>query len=286
MSMTNGAVIRPMRPADVDEAAELLHRHEFGDRRDFLRWAVHRPTIAPFVAVAAGRGIVATGVAGAHATTGWVGVIFVAPEARRSGLGSRITRTVLDELETRGARSQLLIASPLGQPMYERLGFRVLDRQVRFAIDGLPPDDRPLDPRIRPYRPADAASIAALDRAATGEDRRAMLEDLVKPETTLVAVSPDDPDEVRGFLARTPWRGGGLIAPDPADALRLLDRRRRSTGISGRAGAGVLASNTAGRACLREAGWHEELGNVRMIRGEPLDWQPNAIFGQFNGALG
>jgi hypothetical protein len=42
----------------------------------------------------------------------------------------------------------------------------------------------------------------------------------------------------------------------------------------------------AGRERLRAAGWHEESSGVRMIRGEPLDWHPEAIWGQFNGALG
>lgn len=277
--------IRRMRPEDVGEASDLLQHHAFGDRREFLDWAVGQSTIAPFVAEVGGA-IVATGVAGAHATTGWVGVIFVAPELRRIGLGSRMTLRVLDELERRGARSQLLIASALGRPVYERLGFRVLDRQIRFAIDGLPAGDGAADPRIRAYRPEDRGAIGALDRAATGEDRNAVLDALVTTDSTLVAVEPDAPEVVRAYLARTPWRGGALIAPDPADAIRLLERRRRSTGISGRAGAGVLESNVAGRVALRAAGWIEEPGGVRMIRGEPLDWQPNAIFGQFNGALG
>jgi hypothetical protein len=52
------------------------------------------------------------------------------------------------------------------------------------------------------------------------------------------------------------------------------------------AGAGVLAGNEAGRARLRAAGWQEEMGGVRMIRGEPLDWNPDGIWGQLNGALG
>jgi len=67
---------------------------------------------------------------------------------------------------------------------------------------------------------------------------------------------------------------------------RLLEMRRRSTGLSGKAGAGLLGSNVAGRERLRSAGWHEEGSGVRMIRGEPLDWHPEAIWGQFNGALG
>jgi hypothetical protein len=68
--------------------------------------------------------------------------------------------------------------------------------------------------------------------------------------------------------------------PSPARAAAALDRP------SGKAGAGVLASNIRGRAALRGAGWHEEMGNVRMVRGEALVWHPEAIFGQFNGALG
>jgi len=77
-----------------------------------------------------------------------------------------------------------------------------------------------------------------------------------------------------------------VIAPDPDDSLRLLERRRRATGISGKAGAGVMSGNAVGRERLHAAGWLEELGGVRMLRGAPLDWQPNAIWGQFNGALG
>lgn len=279
-----------MTAADVEPAADLLRRGDFGDRLDFFRWAIERPWIDVLVA-ASGDRILGTGTGSHHGRSGWVGVIFVTPESRGAGLGRRITRAVLDRLEERGARTQMLIASPMGRPIYEREGFRVLDRQVRFSIDGLPADvaDAGDHGGIRPFRDDDRPAIEALDRAATGEDRRVVLDALVNPASTLIATGDggaDDGSTVRGFLARTPWRGGALIAPDPGDALRLLERRRRSTGISGRAGAGVLAGNERGRSALRAAGWEEELGGTRMIRGEPLDWQPDAIFGQFNGALG
>jgi hypothetical protein len=172
----------------------------------------------------------------------------------------------------------------MGRPVYEREGFTVLDRQVRFTIDGLSPADTPPDPRLRPFAPRDLAAVLELDREVTGEDRSSVLRELVEPVSTTVALGPDG--GVRGFLVRAPWRGGAVIAPDPDDALRLLERRRHSTGVSGKAGAGVLASNEAGRARLRAAGWEEELGGVRMIRGETLDWNPDGIWGQLNGALG
>jgi GNAT superfamily N-acetyltransferase len=272
-----------MTAADVAPAAEMIRRADWGEREAFFAWAVDQPTLAPLVADVGGQ-VLATGVASAHGPVGWVGMIFVDPARRRSGLGRTITRAVIAELEARGCRSQVLIASPMGRPIYEREGFTAIDHQVKFWIDGLPPDGV-TDPLVRSFEPADFEAITALDRFATGEDRRAVLAAIADPVSTWVATDPSGRD-IRGFLARSPWRGGALMAPDPDHAMRLLEMRRRSTGISGKAGAGLLGSNEDGRARLRAAGWVEEMGNVRMLRGEPIDWHPNAIWGQINGAVG
>lgn len=279
--------IRRMAARDVAPASDLLRRGDFGDREAFLAWSVDQPTIGTFVAVV-GDYIVGTGVASAHGSSGWVGVIFVAAERRGSGLGRAMTETVIDELERRGCRSQVLIASPFGRPLYERLGFVEVDRQVRFAADGLATDgsaaDEPIDPRIRLYAQRDRDAVLALDRDATGEDREAVLDRLLRTETAWV--TRDASDRPTGYFLRPPWRGGAVIAPDADDGLALLELRRRLTRRDGKAGAGMLASNTIGRQRLRNAGWTEELANARMVRGEPLDWRPAAIWGQLNGALG
>ena len=272
-----------MTVVDTAPAADLLLRGDWGERRTFFDWAVAQPTLAPLVAERDGE-IVGTGVGSVHGSVGWVGTIYVEPAERGSGLGRSMTRAVIDELEARSCRTLLLIATPMGRPVYERERFARLDDQVRFSIDGLPGTDGPHDPRIRPFRPSDLEAIATLDRFATGEDRSTVLASLLAPPSTWVALGAEG--AIRGYLARAPWRGGALIAPDPDDAARLLEMRRRSTGVSGKAGAGLVGSNRAGRERLRAAGWLEEPGGVRMIRGEPLDWHPEAIWGQFNGALG
>jgi GNAT superfamily N-acetyltransferase len=275
--------IRLMTAADTEPAAELLQRGDWGERLVFFDWAIGQPTLLPLVAERDGE-IVGTGVGSVHGSVGWVGTIFVEPARRGSGLGRAMTRAVVEGLEARGCRTLVLIATPMGRPIYEREGFDVLDDQVRFSIDGLPADSAPPDPLVRPFASDDLAAIVELDRFATGEDRRAVLMSLLDSRSTWVAMDADG--SVRGYLARAPWRGGALIAPDSDDALRLLETRRRSTGISGKAGAGLVGQNLAGRERLRAAGWHEEGSGVRMIRGEPLDWHPEAIWGQFNGALG
>ncbi|MBA2315865.1 MAG: hypothetical protein H0V87_10790 [Chloroflexi bacterium] len=47
-----------------------------------------------------------------------------------------------------------------------------------------------------------------------------------------------------------------------------------------------MTANRGALARLQRLGWQEAWQAPRLIRGEPLDWQPEAIWGQFNHALG
>lgn len=275
------ATIRPMLASDVAPAAEIMRRGEWGDRSVFLDWAIDAAPCHPLVAEDGDR-ILGTGIATAYGPVGWVGTIFVDPEERGQGLGRAITRAVVEDLEDRGCRTLLLIASEHGRPLYEREGFTVQTVHRRFAAPGSADGEQ--DERVRAFSPEMLPAILALDREANGEDRGPVVRALATRETTRVAVAPDG--SVRGFLLRGPWGGGGLIAPDPDDAVRLLDWRRRHAGADGRVATGLPALNVAGRARLLAEGWVEEPGGTRMIRGEPLEWRPEAVWGQVNGALG
>jgi len=59
------------------------------------------------------------GIAGIHN----VGTL---PAARRFGLGSTLTLAVLHEARSRGLQRAVLHASEMGQPVYERLGFKTI----------------------------------------------------------------------------------------------------------------------------------------------------------------
>ena len=74
--------------------------------------------------------------------------------------------------------------------------------------------------------------------------------------------------------------------PRRKSAAHLLDWRRRRVESDGRLTVAVLEDNAAGRSRLAADGWTEQEGGPRMIRGEPLVWRPDWIYGQFNGALG
>lgn len=277
--------IRPMTAADVEPAAEAVLRGGWGERGPFFRFAVDHPECDPLVADAGeDGGIVGTGVGTASGSAGWVGTIFVSPDARRRGLGRALTAEVIDRLEARGCRTLILTATDQGRPIYERLGFEVQSWYVTMEADGLP-SDTPRDPRVRPLAPDDLPDLVRLDRAATGEDRAHLFRAfLTSGSGWAVAAGPGAAPSAH--LLRAPWGGGATIAADPADAVLLLDHRRAEGGPDHRLRAGLLSDNEAGLALLGSIGWREAWRAVRMVRGAPLDWRPEAIWGQFNHALG
>lgn len=273
--------IRSMTVADIEPATEAILRDDWGDRRSWFEFAVSQPECAPVVAEVDGA-IVGTGVGTANGAVGWVGTIWVASDRRGAGLGRALTQIVIDGLEAAGCRTLLLVATDAGLPLYERMGFAI---QTRYRIleapglDGAGPGDR----AVRPFEPDDLDPILALDRAATGEDRGHAIRRFAGAATTKV-LAPDG--VIRGFVIRAPWGGGATIALTPADAMAILEARRRAAGPAGRVRVGLVEENAEGLAALEAAGLHPVWSAPRLIRGEPLDWHSDQIWGQFNHAMG
>jgi hypothetical protein len=89
-----------------------------------------------------------------------------------------------------------------------------------------------------------------------------------------------------GFVVRAPWGGGATIAPDADDALAILHARRLAAGPDKRVRAGLIDSNRVGLERLLAAGWVDAWQAPRMVRGRMPQWQPAAIWGQFDHAIG
>ena len=124
-----------------------------------------------------------------------------------------------------GDRTVVLHATAAGLPLYETLGF-VADgtvRQHQGAAFGA--ELMPLAPgrRLRPIGRSDAAPLTALDQAATGLDRTALMAALLEASSGVVL---DEGGTAIGFaLLRRFGRGhviGPVIAPDPASAQALV----------------------------------------------------------------
>ena len=273
--------IRIMTPADVDRTADAMVREGWGDRRVKMAFVADHPQCAPFVAESDGA-IVGTGVATMNGAVAWIGTIWVDTPWRRRGLGRALTLATIDAAEAAGCRTQVLVATKVGQPLYEGLGFVVQTGYRILEAPGLDGGDAPAG--TRPFRPSDLPAITALDAAATGEDRGHLLAAFAAPATTTCLDRADG--SLGGFVVRAPWGGGATIAPAAEDALAILHARRLAAGPAKRVRAGLLADNVAGLDLLTREGWVDSWQAPRLIRGPIPVWTPNAIWGQFDHAVG
>jgi predicted N-acetyltransferase YhbS len=270
-----------MKPEDVDEVTATIERANWGDRRLELEFVTRHAETHPLVAKADGI-VVGTGIATLNGTVGWVGTIWVDPAWRRRGVGLAMTQAVIDVAESAGCRTLLLVATEAGRPLYERLGFEVQTWYRILEAPGL--GEVAVDPRIRPYMPGDLAVMGDLATAATGEERTHLLAAFATAETAHCLVRDDG--TLGGFVVRAPWGGGSTIAPRLEDAEAILHARRVGREPDQRIRAGLIAQNEAGLERLLATGWTEAWRAPRLIRGDALRWQPEAIWGQFNHALG
>jgi GNAT superfamily N-acetyltransferase len=274
-----------MTTTDLDAAVAAILADDWGDRRAWFEFALASPACQAFVVEDGDRGVVGTGVLTVHGQVGWIGTIWVASSMRRRGLGLALTEATLQAGEAAGCRTFVLVATETGRLLYERLGFEV---QTWYRTMEAPtPSDGLIGTRrrvpVRPLRPDDLEAIIAMDRAATGEDRATNLAILATPDTTRVL---ELDGTVAGYVARAPWGGGATIAPRLDDAMAIL-AARVGTGAPGRrVRCGILIENEAGAAALEAAGWREAWRAPRMIRGAPLHWHADHIWGQFNHAMG
>ncbi len=273
--------IRPMLPTDVPVATEALSLDGWGDRSSWVHFTTTQPACHALVAEVDGR-LVGTGIGTANGPVGWIGTIWVEPAQRGAGIGRALTDSVVGKLDAVGCRTLLLVATEMGLPLYERMGFVQQARYHILEAAGLD-DEGPADPDVDALAVGDLAAICELDRIATGEDRAHAIERFATPVSTRV-LRVDG--AVRAFVIRAPWGGGATIAPDLSAAKRILDARRRASGADGRVRVGVLKADGIDERAYAALGLKPIWSGPRMIRGEPLTWQPDWIWGQFNHAMG
>lgn len=211
--------LRPLLQADLPRAQALTAALRWPHRLE--DWAFAHALGEGLAAEMEGH-LVGTAIGwryGERAAT--LGLVVVAEEARGHGIGRALTEGVLDLLGTRGVT---LYATAEGRPLYEKLGFApgvaVRQHQGSSFTAGLVA--LPAGHRLRPVGRNDAPALAALDAAATGMRRGALIEALLPLADGVVL---DRDGEAAGFaLIRRFGHGqviGPVVAPD-AEAARAL----------------------------------------------------------------
>lgn len=146
----------------------------------------------------------------------WVSMVLVAPEHRRKGYATRLLRTAIADMRSRGL-TPVLDATPAGRKVYRQEGFRDTWGFRRYQlVQGSAATGKRSAPPL-----SDWSKVLELDVAAFGASRERLLRNL---HSRLPACAFGDE---RGFVlgrdGREARQIGPLVARDETTALGLLE---------------------------------------------------------------
>jgi len=218
--------------------------------------------------------VVGIGTAIFHANTAWLAHIIVNKEYRNQGIGTFVTKSLIDLIHKTPCRTLLLVATALGEPVYKKLGFQ-LDTQYIFFDDGgsLPPFCAP--PEIIPFQKRYEGMILEFDRAISGEDRQTLFKDHLSHAQIIV-----ENNALTGLYL--PTLGEGLIEATTSEA-RLAFMKLRAASNKKFC---IPVNNDAGRNLLTQNGFKEIRRASRMILGNKIVWDSSKVYGRIGGNLG
>lgn len=119
--------------------------------------------------------IVGMGAAVFHSDSAWLGHIIVHTEFRNRGIGTYITQFLISAVNKKKYSTISLIATEMGEPIYQKLGFRKITEYCFFRSENLFPalsDTKQIKNGTKiPFH-----KILELDRVVSGENRSLLLE--------------------------------------------------------------------------------------------------------------
>jgi GNAT superfamily N-acetyltransferase len=163
--------IRKMTVGDVPRGMELKDQAGWNQTEaDWQRFLELEPD-GCFVAELGGQAV-GTAAACAFGSVGWIAMILVDAAVRGQGIGTRLVEHAIAYLDERGVRTARLDATPLGGPIYQRLGFLPEYELARWEGVALPGASHPC---VAPATADQLNAVTALDRRVTGTDRERLI---------------------------------------------------------------------------------------------------------------
>jgi GNAT superfamily N-acetyltransferase len=196
----------------------------------------------------------------------WIGMVLVDPAYRNRGIGTKLLQQTIEYLDDAGIPTLKLDATPLGKPLYEKLGF-TSEYEIERWTSKRAPEKRALD--ATRSASAQLYEIFAHDREVFGADRSALLRSLARqsPALTLSVMSGT---QLQGYAFGRhglfadhlgPW-----MARDRDTAERMLmdflQRSSRDTVV-----VDALKTNSVAGEILRSNGFTIARPLTRMYRG-------------------
>jgi predicted N-acetyltransferase YhbS len=204
---TSTLVYRPFTADDIAAAHALSVEVKWPHRADDWRFVLDAG--AGFIAQDGGR-VVGTALFWTFGDDGGsLGMVIVAPDCQGKGIGRKLMELLLEAL---GGRITVLHATPAGEPLYAKLGFKRIGaiHQHQSAEFSVPSFELPQGEQLRAIEPGDTRAIADLASRASGLDRSALLPALCKVANGILL---ERDGEVIGFALIREFGRGHAIGP-------------------------------------------------------------------------
>ena len=219
--------------------------------------------------------IVGTGNVFVRGKIGWLANIIVDKNQRRKGLGLEMTKFLVNFLENKGCETQLLIATKLGEPVYEKIGFKKLTEYQCF--DSVKDNNLSMPNAIQRLKTSDLESIYKLDQETNGENRTHLLNKYCN--NGLGYFNKDR--ELLGFYL--PEFGRGLVlSRDEQAGMELLEVKHSKKGKRTL----LPVENQTGIRLLEKMKLKKGVNCSKMLLGKENNWKPNFIYSYGSGYCG
>jgi N-acetylglutamate synthase-like GNAT family acetyltransferase len=209
-----------------------------------------------------------------HVDSVWLACIVVHPNERNKGLGTLITKYLMDEVDARKYKTIYLDATKMGFPIYEKLGFITELEYFHLKSE----NDQSFD--VNQENPVDFLrkfqdKVLSLDRLVSGEDRsKTILEHIDSAKLVF------ENNELLGFYI--PGLADGLIvASEPRAGIGLMKLRLMNKNF-----AIFPAVNKNALEFLKQHHFLQYRSSKRMCWGESRPWRPECLYNRISGQLG
>jgi predicted N-acetyltransferase YhbS len=265
--------IRLMTAADIAAGLRLCGQAGWNQTNVDWQRMLHLEPEGCFVAVRDGT-VIGTTTTTVFGRVAWLAMVLVQESCRGGGIGTALVRHALAYLDKRSVATIRLDATPLGLPLYQRLGFIAQFEVARFA-GAL--GDAPAITGVEPAQGEHLDILTSLDASATGTDRRRLLQRLFTEEPEKLRCTWRD-GRLTGYLwsrsgARAEQLGPCIATPESGPVL-LADAWHRHRGQ--RVFVDIPVPNEAATRWAQAQGMTVQRHLTRMCRGvlvcERLDW--------------
>lgn len=282
-------VVRTMTLADLPLAMRLKSQAGWNQlEADWRRFLDMQPD-GCFVAECAGVAV-ATTVACVFDRVAWLAMVLVDAAYRGRGIGAAIVRHALEFLDRAGVRTVRLDATPLGQPLYEKLGFQAEYTLVRY--EGVLPEPIPsaewgAAAHLRCAQVQDYRALYAFDRSVVATDRGRFLARLFQERPGDMCWIERE-GSVCGYATVRAGSNavqlGPCVATSACGAALLLDAASRHVGE--RAIIDIPERHVFSVQLARSLGLTEQRTLLRMCRGPAIGEDPTRIWASSGPELG